>query len=490
MYNLLIADDEQLEREAIAFLVKKRKLPFNVIKAKNGKEAINEFNKNKIDFIILDIKMPVINGIDAGKKIREINDTVPIVYLTAWSNFNFAKSAISIRALEYLVKPINKNELYKVLEKFIEKNKLEQAKKNEEIKTVVNQFSKSFFASLKHGLVETEILKKYFNIKENNYFEGICLIVSEVKIEKLKTFFEQKDFYSNHFYYFLASDRTTIIVFLKDKSSFFKQLKIISQPYYNKSSCDITISLGSIFSNLKELPRSIKEASIAYSIAKKNNETIHEFNNIDENILKDSSINYIDEIEKAILECNRKKARELAHSFFDSIAFLNKEKLVETYYQNFLILHHTLSKKIPFFRIEKPNKTIYEIELTLFNMIDNAIKALKSDLSDKYKRIFFEIKYEIEINYNKQLTMDFYSDLLNMNTKYFSKLFKNYNDISFIDYLTNIRMTKSQKLLKEGNSVKETAKAVGYLDSAYFSKVFSQKFNISPSQFKQTYEEK
>jgi len=78
--------------------------------------------------------------------------------------------------------------------------------------------------------------------------------------------------------------------------------------------------------------------------------------------------------------------------------------------------------------------------------------------------------------------------MLNMNTKYFSKLFKSYNNISFIDHLTNIRMEKAKILLIEGNSVKDTAINVGFLDSAYFSKVFNQKFDINPSLYKEAYE--
>lgn len=489
MYNLLIADDEQLERDAIEYLIQQRKLPFKVYKAKNGKEALYLFNNTKFDFIILDIKMPLINGIEVGKTIREKNKTIPIVYLTAWSSFDFAKSAISIRALDYLVKPINKKELYRVLENFIEKKALDKKNKSEEIKTVINQFSRSFFASLKHGLIDDDNLKQYFNIENTQYFEGVALVVSETNINELKNFFEQDVFFSNKFYYFPSKDRSTIIVILKNKSNFFKKLELFANNLYLKNK-EQRIAIGSVFTRLKELPRSIREASIAFSIANINNEIIHEFNVIDENILNTNSANYVSEIESAIFNCDIKNARNLAHRLYDSISQLDQINLLENYYQSALILHHTLTNKILFFRIQKPNKTIHEIEIFMFNMIDNAIIAIESDKKDKYERIFHEIKNEIDINYNKQLTMEYYSTLLNMNIKYFSKLFKNYNKVSFIDYLTNIRMQKAKQLLKEGRGVRESAKAVGYLDSAYFSKVFSQKYNITPSQYKQSYEKK
>jgi two-component system response regulator YesN len=483
MYNLLVADDEQLERDAIAFLIKKRNLPFNVFKAKNGKEAITLFKENTIDFVILDIKMPLIDGIEAGTKIREINHKIPIVYLTAWSSFDFAKSAISIGAIEYLVKPLNKGELYKVLDSFIEQKEKENSEKNEELKTVINQFSRSFFASMKHNLVQPDILRKYFNIKENSFYEGVALVVSEVEINNLKKFFGQKDFLNCRFYYFPTADRTTIIAFPRNKKNFFSRLNT------NLTKNRFTIAIGSVFTSVDQLSKSIQEASIAYSIAKSNNEKIHEFNHIDEVQLTKSDIDYVLEIEKAIEDINLTKAREIAHKLYDSLVNLDPITRLETYYHNVLILNHAISAKIPFFKMHIPQKSMVEIEIFIYNLIDNSIAAIKSDKKDRYARAFKQIKKEIEINYSKQLTMDYYSAILNMNTKYFSKLFKDYNKISFCDCLTNIRMEKAKDLLLKGNGVKECATRVGYLDSAYFSKVFSQKFKISPSAFKASYEQ-
>ena len=246
----------------------------------------------------------------------------------------------------------------------LNKNNLRKKTKNEELKTVVNQFSRSFFASMKHGLINEDILNEYFNIRDSSYFEGVCLIVSEVNINNLKNFFEQKGFFSSRFYYFPTSDRTTIIVFPNSKSNFFKQLKNTS----STKSYNITIAIGRVFSSLKELPKSIREASIAYSIAKSNNEYIHEFNSQDEFFLKNDNSQYLNQIEKEIFDCNNKKAREIAHKLYDSLSLLDKNAILESYYQDALILKHTLSKKIPFFNYQKPQKNIIEIEIFLFNV--------------------------------------------------------------------------------------------------------------------------
>ena len=161
--------------------------------------------------------------------------------------------------------------------------------------------------------------------------------------------------------------------------------------------------------------------------------------------------------------------------------------MLDKYYQCVIILEHNLTKK-SLFKSSTATKTIIEIEIFIYNLIDNSVKAILSDRENKYKRTFHQIKKEIDLNYYSQLTMDYYASLLNMNTKYFSKLFKDYNKVSFIDYLTKVRLNKAKKLLEDGHGVKDSAQRVGYLDSAYFSKVFNQKFNISPSEYKQAHE--
>src|SRR5690554_7690125 len=110
VYTLLIADDEPLECAAIELLVKRANLPLRVIKARNGKEAVDLAKRHKPEIVFLDIQMPGMDGIEAGSLIREENSECQIVYLTAWSTFDFAQAAIRIGVAEYLVKPVQHTE--------------------------------------------------------------------------------------------------------------------------------------------------------------------------------------------------------------------------------------------------------------------------------------------------------------------------------------------------------------------------------------------
>ncbi len=117
MYRILVADDEPIERLVID---KKIRSLFpdqvQVFPAENGIQAVEVFEKNACRIAILDIEMPGMNGLDAAAEIRKKDPLCSIVFLTAFDEFNYAKKAIEVRALDYLLKPGADEDLVNVLE--------------------------------------------------------------------------------------------------------------------------------------------------------------------------------------------------------------------------------------------------------------------------------------------------------------------------------------------------------------------------------------
>ena len=117
IYRLLIADDEMIER-AVLYKTLKSRFGENceIYQAENGREAVRIHEEHQIQIAILDIEMPGINGIRAAEKIRETDRDCCIVFLTAFDEFSYAKKAITVRALDYLLKPYEESELLLVVE--------------------------------------------------------------------------------------------------------------------------------------------------------------------------------------------------------------------------------------------------------------------------------------------------------------------------------------------------------------------------------------
>lgn len=117
MFRLLIADDEMIERAVLVkTLLKNLGDRCDIFQAENGREALEIYEREKIQIAVLDIEMPGINGIQAAEKIREKDRDCCIIFLTAFDEFAYAKKAITVRALDYLLKPYDEQELMLVME--------------------------------------------------------------------------------------------------------------------------------------------------------------------------------------------------------------------------------------------------------------------------------------------------------------------------------------------------------------------------------------
>ena len=120
MYKVLLADDEQIERMALAKRLHKHFGDSLVIwQAADGNEAVRLCFKERCQIVIMDISMPELNGVEAAEQIRRLDEDCEIIFLTAYDEFSYAKRAIAIHALDYLLKPCEEEELTAVMEEAV-----------------------------------------------------------------------------------------------------------------------------------------------------------------------------------------------------------------------------------------------------------------------------------------------------------------------------------------------------------------------------------
>ena len=117
MYTILIADDEVIERTV---LQKKLAAGFGdtceIHTARNGREVLRLYEELHPQILILDIEMPGVTGLEAAEKIRQQDRDCTIIFLTAFDEFAYAKKAIAVHALDYLLKPCADEELVAAVE--------------------------------------------------------------------------------------------------------------------------------------------------------------------------------------------------------------------------------------------------------------------------------------------------------------------------------------------------------------------------------------
>ncbi|AFM43374.1 response regulator containing CheY-like receiver domain and AraC-type DNA-binding domain [Desulfosporosinus acidiphilus SJ4] len=112
MYKILLVDDEELERKILWFTLQNSGLPITLLaEAASGREALEKVRETRPDLIIMDIKMPGIDGIEATRQIKDLNPATEVLILTAYGKFSYSQQAIKAQATDYLLKPIQPQQL-------------------------------------------------------------------------------------------------------------------------------------------------------------------------------------------------------------------------------------------------------------------------------------------------------------------------------------------------------------------------------------------
>lgn len=120
---LYIEDDYEIVKDVLYFI---EKFFSKIFIASDGEEALESYKNNKPDLILLDINIPKINGISLAKQIRKIDENIPIIFLTAYSDTTYLLSAIELRSFSYIIKPFNIKKLEETIIHSIKKYSIKE----------------------------------------------------------------------------------------------------------------------------------------------------------------------------------------------------------------------------------------------------------------------------------------------------------------------------------------------------------------------------
>ena len=108
--KILVVDDDAMNLKRTRMILEKH---YNVLLAESGREALSKIKSEKIDLILLDIAMPIMDGIETFKRMKDSSVEIPVIFLTASGYEDDVKTAISLGAVNYLKKPFFPQELLK-----------------------------------------------------------------------------------------------------------------------------------------------------------------------------------------------------------------------------------------------------------------------------------------------------------------------------------------------------------------------------------------
>lgn len=158
MTNVLIVDDEKIEREGLKYLLSREEGERTVFEAANGKQALQVLRSEDIQLLLTDIKMPHMTGLELSKKAKEENPNLQIIIFSGFSDFTFAQEAIRYGVTEYILKPVNPDDFHKVLERAESEISKRRKKESREIKE--KNFLQQYFLQSYLYSGKKEILQK------------------------------------------------------------------------------------------------------------------------------------------------------------------------------------------------------------------------------------------------------------------------------------------------------------------------------------------
>ena len=116
--RILVVDDDAMNLKRTRMILEKY---YNVLLAESGREALDKIKCEKVDLILLDIAMPVMDGLETFKRLKESNVEIPVIFLTASGYEDDVRTAINLGAVNYLKKPYRPEELLKRISQEFEK---------------------------------------------------------------------------------------------------------------------------------------------------------------------------------------------------------------------------------------------------------------------------------------------------------------------------------------------------------------------------------
>lgn len=522
MLKVLIVDDEFYFRESLKHMIDWKALGYTICgEASNGQDAINIVKVEKPAVILLDINMPIINGLILAEMIKQLNIQTKIIIITGYNDFEYAKQAIKLNVYQYISKPIDEEELIKCL---IEINNIKTLETShfEELENLKNEAKiKYYHQILQENMSFSEVQNKQNFEQLQSQIFGTNYQVALISFHKrVSSKWHDQDI--NLWYFailnilgeielpfthveFTHEEAEYIIMFIGadcDENKCIQSLKRVMTTIENLLKLKITISLGSPHKKMNELNVSYERAVMGMRsrILLGGNPFIScdDISNVKRNdncysiedrrlllmFMQSNNMHQVEQtISKVFLLMQEKKIcydlymGTCSEIFSTCMEYLSKNNLSAE-----LDGFHDRSK---FLREISGVETLEQVKKTIFDLLNEAVQTVQSHIENQYSELVQTILIYIHENFRHQnLSINRISDYLFVNYGHLCRVFKREIGVTVNEYITNYRTEQAKMLFQQGNKVIfYVSENVGYSDANYFSKCFKKATGFTPSDY-------
>ena len=522
MYSVFLVDDEHIVLDGIRNRINWEDEGFTFAgEALDGELAYSMIQEVKPDILITDIKMPFIDGLELSKMVKKIQPWIKIIILSGHDEFDFAKQAISIGVEDYLLKPFTHEQILESLNKAA-RNLDEEKKHDQDLTRLKNELVSSqyllrnkFLTDLVLGTMDTaKVMEQSISLDIPLASRLYKVIISDLHPEKEDSFIIQ-NFHSrlnalikntgNVISFFIGPERLVSIIMGSDENEIeetsYSYAEAIEHIAVQNLDCKVVSAMGKTVEHKVHITTSYYDADHILEQTKfwnrsriLNSDDIREYNqgslSIHENDpivdrLKYASIKEIDDIVKQYLEMLNDNDEQFpviaSYLFVDVIMAVSK--LAEDFGGNIKeIMPEVLSHSYIDNAVRNQETFCREIKRVLSSILE----FRDSKLNNRYVEVILSAKEYINKNFASQDTsLKVVADHVHLSPNHFSTIFSQECGITFIEYLTNVRIDEAKKLLTQGTKKSsDIAYDCGFSDPHYFSYIFKKTTGISPREYK------
>lgn len=528
MICAVIADDEIMVCELIARLVDWNALGITVIgKVFDGNTALDLILEKNPEIVITDIRMPPFDGIELIRRIRVAGLSTRFIVVSGHRQFEYAHSALKYGVRDYLLKPINQEELQNALSKITGELRREQQDqtKLENLESQLSENASKMRQQFLLDLISGRFEPRGMGVAAFN--ETYCYSLNS---DPLGLFIVKADCRNAH-------DMQCLPLV------FERVLPVVRRTLMSACTCAETAQSGSRLYCFFQLPFEKRAglASLYQAIADEFESVLSDFESFSLTVCPAHMVDTLEDMPRALEDAERSVCCRIVRTqlrvsqyltlpcrparldsvfsvsqqnVFLSVLRTGERSKIEAALRELFrpFLDHTLDCADPrmiynlcrcilslvqthpdcavldFTETEWAFDNAVSIPALVEAFVTNTLGAMQpyfnSIIAQNIRPVQLAIEY-IDRHYSEPLSLDAISEYVHLTPPYLSQLFKKETGSTFIDYLTLQRMNRAKTLLRYSEcSVGEIAQTIGYNDAKYFSRVFTRSFGISPQKYR------
>lgn len=531
MLKLMIVDDEYLFREALKISLPWEKLGYKVCcEAENGYDALEKIAEYKPDVALVDINMPVMDGLELAAEIKEKDLGVKVIIITGYGEFSYARQAIEVGVGNYLLKPIDEGELTEALVRVKAKIEKERSAKTETeaLRLQVDNYrpilkemflneliqgnrilGQETFAELKN-YVHLELDSKLYQVAVIELDEKAeycwneetrqmsCFAVSNIAGELLKEFCPCEFCHD-------TQGRLNILL-LSDFSDDNMQdalstLDAIRLSVFKSLGISITVGVGRPYEQFRQLALSYKEA--LYAVKNKlvvGENSVISYEDISEYKL-DTNFYPMErkmQLHVSLRTGDGQEAERIVRAVFNDIRannppgemarFISIEvvsTLLEFASESGGDIKDLFGEGFDVLDEVQNKRNLDELESWILGLLTQITSYIGMVKSKRPSKIVEDAKKYIDGNYARyDLKIDEIAKNVFVKYGHLCFLFKRETGRTINEHISELRILKAKELMDSGcHSISMVAAKVGYADANYFSKCFKKLVGIAPGKY-------